>query len=864
MREAETLWRGLNEWLSASDGQFGLPSAYALSHRYIGLPVSQALVRAADRQRFPRMFSRFGLPPGAEVSSADMERMLDSWIQQVPSPVSKSLESLWQRGKARERIASVAVVELLSWDGSTEALEEDDGYVPKKVLLLCQLRRFPRPQLEISFVADFKPLASPASLTVLSAEGAPAIDVVPVTGSRVQPTWASKIDPGSLVEGVLRLYEEVSGHQVARWPRRVVPLRRDELLNAYVECERVQLGEDAMLVVKDDHRLPQDVHRTLDQIARPGFREEKELPGLPDGWVLYSDVQIMTSPASEPRSDLNVLVPILSSQLTLAGGLKLPGRVRKWSSLDPPEVRAIVQDAHSLAIMMTPADGPDGSSGSPTTWTSQDPALVVDLATLGLGDGDYELSLINKNKVLQQTVLRLRSSNTPDTYSWQAATPLAHDMDQDPLAGIRTAPITEPPPKVFVRGPYAVPGSHSRASKVAVPKFATWDAARPLPAPPAAPIVVARPDPKSCVVTGAHRIRLPTYYGRPTSVMISGVCDLCGLVKRFPARYSARRFAQWSGGRSKGAIDVADVRHLPEVQHRDADWDMAFDSLVHIGGGTPGLLERVALQVEGTKLFVDEFSRGLEVRGDLEIRRASDWAPAEWDLSPAYLAELPDGSFILTGRWTGAARKKLQDLIHRAGGSITTSNDVLTHTSGVIDGVHPDELEKMAVSVESAGIVRYAAARILDVLPPLSEVEAALPRVPMPGARRILKFHVPSASWNPATSAAEPGAYRLEAAFATTDIFRSAADIDHGEAALGTVQLIKHVAARHSGHLLLAYRDSHKALAVPLGADLPVLYGRAAVLCSGRLPTPVPEKRQLIYHDVPQSIADGLAGLLTS
>lgn len=85
MREAETLWRGLNDWLAAADGQFGLPSAYALSHRYIGLPMSQALVRAADRQHFPRMFSSFGLPPGAEVSVEDMRRMLDTWIRKYPA-----------------------------------------------------------------------------------------------------------------------------------------------------------------------------------------------------------------------------------------------------------------------------------------------------------------------------------------------------------------------------------------------------------------------------------------------------------------------------------------------------------------------------------------------------------------------------------------------------------------------------------------------------------------------------------------------------------------------------------------------------------------------------------------------------------
>ena len=115
---AEELWGRLNEWLSAADGQFGLPTAYALSHRYIGLPLSQALVRAADRRQFPLMFHRFGLPPGGEIPPAEMEQLLDSWLQMRPCPVSKNLAALWQRGQARERIANVAAVELHSWDGT--------------------------------------------------------------------------------------------------------------------------------------------------------------------------------------------------------------------------------------------------------------------------------------------------------------------------------------------------------------------------------------------------------------------------------------------------------------------------------------------------------------------------------------------------------------------------------------------------------------------------------------------------------------------------------------------------------------------------------------------------------------------------
>ena len=150
------------------------------------------------------------------------------------------------------------------------------------------------------------------------------------------------------------------------------------------------------------------------------------------------------------------------------------------------------------------------------------------------------------------------------------------------------------------------------------------------------------------------------------------------------------------------------------------------------------------------------------------------------------------------------------------------------------------------------------------MLLPLSQLEADLPRIPLPGASRILKFDVASASWTAVAYTADPGAYRLESAFAVTSVFRNEVDISRGLAALGSVQLIKHIAARHAGTPLLAYDESQQALAVPLGADLPGLYGRAAVLCSGLLPRPVRRQHQLVYTGVPLPIADGLADLLTS
>jgi len=863
--DAEELWGGLNEWLSAADGQLGLPTAYALSHRYVGLPLSQALVRSADRSEFPLMFQRYGLPPGGDVSPADMERLFESWLQMRPCPVSRSLESLWERGQARERIASVAAIELRSWDGTLPDTDQPGGRKVGGVQLACWMRRFPRRRLDITFLASFGTHASPEVLRVLTAHGEPEVEVVPVPGARLQPIFTSEIDTASLVEGVLRLAETTAGLETSRYPRRVATFRYDDLLNAYVECERVPLGEDSLLLVKDDKGLPGSVRAVLTQIARPGFSEETEFPGLPDGWVLFVGVQILTAPERELPADLNALIPLLSAQLAFAEGTKLPGKLRKWSSLDPPEIRAVVQGASQLSVRLTSLQNSSDTREATRTWTSDGPALVASLTELCLPDGDYEVSVDNAGKCVQQAVLRLRSSDTPDVAALHAVTHLMHDTGRDCLAVLGARP---PLPGALerdeVRGAYSPLRKAIPAPTTTITRKVWWNGPRPAPSPRQPPITLTAIDPDSCVVTGAHYIELPLADGTAKGGLISGTCKHCGLIKRYPAHIRWSRATRGIDALQGKPLQV-NTSELPKVAEADhSTWDVALDGLIHTSGGTYHSLEYLASQIEASPLFTDTFTRSLEVRGDLEVGRNADFTPARWEMSPAYLAGMAVGGFLLIGSWSRDDREALQDLAAKAGGTFTCQRDRVGLARYVVTGIAAAELAEICKQIGTAGVVPDAGARLLRALPPLSKLEASLPRIPLPSTGKIQQFHLPSSSWAPAASAAEPGAYRFDRGLTRIDVFRAPADVEAGTAALGTVQLIKHLAALRTGHAMLAYHPDRHFLAVPLGADLPGLYGRAAVLCGGRLPVPDAKQRVLAYLGVPQHVANAMNSLLTS
>src|SRR5690606_6379868 len=90
-RVAERYWGELNGWLVQTGGERGTPTAFSLAHRHVGLSVSQALVRGADRERFKDFFQLFGFAPGSHVAPSDLVPLLDSWIKQPQSPVTASL-----------------------------------------------------------------------------------------------------------------------------------------------------------------------------------------------------------------------------------------------------------------------------------------------------------------------------------------------------------------------------------------------------------------------------------------------------------------------------------------------------------------------------------------------------------------------------------------------------------------------------------------------------------------------------------------------------------------------------------------------------------------------------------------------------
>ncbi|WGT47054.1 hypothetical protein [Tessaracoccus lacteus] len=841
-RVADLLWGSLNSWLEAWEGERGIPTAYAVgSHAFIGLPMSQAVVRQHDRAGLHEFFAIEGMTPGLRISPDDMSLAMEPYAAATPSlPLSSHLAHLWRVPAAQERIVGAACLELEAWDGSgIESVSSARPVVSTR--LLAFLRTFPRKSIEFNIMLPYRS-EGPGIARFQLADGESIVPTVAGPGGSTRLSGAEGVSAASLVgEQLAGEFGDDQGRLFGRRPKRVTPLRWDDLQGAFVEVERVSLGEDSLVLARSDARQRVEAH--LATHARPGWHELAELPGAPQGWVVYRHVQIVSAPTGQLHFDLLPLAPRARTSLTLRGGFVLPGLLRKWSAMEPPEAVALAAGASSVGVRVFRGTRIDSAELIAESVQCGELA-VLPLADRGLTDGEYVVAMFvdNANKPSSTALLRLRSANTPQFRVEDVDIRLVYSPDSS-----RRWPLTAGPAEwpSHVNGARTA-GLEPRRDGGAAPMPEFVPRARSTSIASVAKTRVGVPMASdSCLITGMHRFQLPPVLpGQARTRSIEGECTTCGLVRRFAG---TARAAKKKDGDAK-AISVPAIP--PVMESGEPDFEVAFDALNHVGTGSFAVFERVAAQIEGSGLFADSFLRRLEVVGHVDVARNNYLQVTEWAVNTSTLVPMSDGQWVLVGARSSGLVDQLKELLG-TGAIVRTSVDAELARVEVAGHLPVDALAEAGITVLETSPVKD----IVEALPPLSEVAMALERVVVPSYRTAEYWDTASASWHAATSLARVGSYRLRD-FGSTYVIRTADDIANGTLGLGNAQLVKHIANLWAGDPLIGYNSRSGSVVTPLGADLPALYGRAFALCSGRAPREIVSHRMLQYPSVPRAVAD--------
>jgi hypothetical protein len=841
-RVADLLWGSLNSWLEAWEGERGIPTAYTVgSHAFIGLPMSQAVVRQHDRAGLHELFAIEGMTPGLRISPEDMSLTMDPYATATPSlPLSSHLARLWRVPAARERIIDAACLELEAWNGSgVDAVAS--GRLAVTTRLLAFVRTFPRKSVEFNLMLPYRSEGSDTARFQL-AEGESTVPTISGPGGSTRLSGVEGVSAASLVgEQLSGEFGDDDSRPFGRRPKRVAPLRWDDLQGAFVEVERISLGEDSIVLVKSDARQRVEAH--LVAHARPGWHEFMDLPGTPEGWLVYQHVQIVSAPTGQVHFDLLALAPRARTSLTLRGGFVLPGLLRKWSVMSPPEAVALAASASSVSVRVYRG-------------TRIDPAAVIaetaqpgELAVLPLGgrdlpDGEYIVAMFvdDASKPSSTALLRLRSASTPQFRVEDVDIRLVYSPDSSLRWPLTAGPAAWPS---HVNGARTV-GLEAAVAESAplMPEFVPRKQNAPTAVTEKTRVGIPMAS-DSCLITGMHRFLLPpALQGQAPTRSIEGECTTCGLVRRFAG-------TPWAAKKKDVDAKVVVLSEIPPIVESDGpDFEVAFDALNHVGTGSFGVFERIAAQVEGSGLFADSFLRRLEVVGHVDVARDDYMQVTEWAVNALTLVPTSEGQWVLIGARSGSVVDRLTEVLGSRA-VVSASIDAELARVGVAG-----QLPIAALAAAGFTVLETSPAKtIAEALPPLGDVVKSLKRVIVPTHRSAEFWDTASASWHQTESLARVGAYRLKD-FGSTYAIRNSDDIAGGTIGLGNAQIVKHIANMWAGDPLVGYNSRSGSVVTPLGADLPALYGRALALCSGRAPREIVNHRMLQYPSVPRAVAD--------
>jgi len=823
------LWGSLNGWLRDNDGRYGLPTAQAFDQRrYVTLPMSQALLREHDRQKLPAFFVESDLSAGQQVVADDIEPLLVAWLPH--SRMSQGLKTLWgSTATARERVSEVVANELAVWDGAVDAHSLEDAGIRLRVAM--SLETFP--EESVQFVTLVNKSSSPAGSYLPSAgtseqttealgRCAAGLDAVP---SGLEG-WLVLDDSGCgctalVLNGVLML--ECAGRVARRPVRRVVVLERDELNRVFIEADRAHLGVDSVILVHES--IWESMQEPITKVLRDGWRLASADAGVPRGWVLLLDAQVIGVAGDDP--DLEPLIPLSLVQVSFENGLKLPGR-GGWHADAPPDIVASCLTEEDFGLEIVP-DRP----GASFEFGPFNGATVLSASDWHADERDYFVLVKRGGTVLAHRTLSLRVSESPPIGPAQDVGVDPTSDDQAPLLGAwRDGSLV---PGAVVRGPWVPDGYPTHASPGLPSRFdqgpgLEWPASLSDDFITAQHEATQSVDPPACLLTGTHLWRVATVMPGQSGASQPAVCSICGHKKIFRPTRSASKAANVRRVQERPPV-IARLRAADEVS---VSVPVALDAVFYAGDGSINMLTGLASRVSERRGFAIDFVRSLSALGYVDLVLDEDTLrPRSFSVAPPCLVVPRSGSPFLSGGVYRDVLLSAQAAAQDCGARLERDDDALGLPVWRLAGLDSACVEDFA-DLALLSLSRDPGLRLLEALPDGSGIIDRLPRVRL-GSRGLKRFDYAKNWWIAVDDSDIPGAYRLNGFGSRYAVLREGMAAGFGvECDFATAKYL----AASSASSMVWYEPDDQELICRLGAPLFPLLERALFLDSGRRPRP--------------------------
>ncbi|WP_324826458.1 hypothetical protein [Qipengyuania zhejiangensis] len=859
-RYTRPFWRELNQWLTEHDFELGRPTARQVnSWKYVSYALSQALVRDADRQRLHHLFRDFGLSPLDDIEESEMMLHLHDWM--TGTGPSAWIRRLWSNVDLRERLAAAAIAELESWDEA----EAGNGQNRKRLSWAASISTFPRRRISLHLATaslerdddiELTPLDTGSKAARLAFRACDEKPWLAPAGSGdfsvLEPT--NGIDIGALMLATIEL-ESKEGGSYFHLARPIIPLAKLDTGIFFREVQRTSLLK-RHAVLCHEHWTAQ-VSNHLDKCARPGFRIStcERLPGLPPDWVLFEDVEIVRV-LDTAHNNLAVLVPLSEGvAIKPEGGLRLAPQI--WHRDAPPNVVATSDQGEFTLEIRMPGDETEdecllsrGSSKGSCEFAPEEISTA--------GASELSIVAIAGRQESGEKNLAFRDADIPRPMRGEQ---LSYCLDPSFPASILNAVERSKNAECLLE----VRGMIVRGEVPAMVELSMADTefqgdVEDEASESTEEYLVSEIEgvSETCVIRGYHYwICEPGHMDDTRWEAKRMDCKDCKLTAVLRNRGRNQR-----GGRQARRGSGSSTVSAPPVEERtsEIDLDLVLDGLCYLGTGTWHAFQSLSSAHSQEPWFAWSLAQDLRDLGHIDIARSSFGRVTGWSVPPPAIVVKADGEAYLAGFRNRRLIDEVGDALEAEDCEYnveSTGGGVTRHSwKGVSIEVARSALEGIKDPFgRTVAVEEVPAATLLAGSPGLADLVGSLSPVHFESKDGLERFDARSGRWGLVSQSVEPGAYRTNFAGRRYFIRDSI-----GETKSSSPGLAKLFAARLEGVRLHDYDPAIGRLVSGLGCDLPGLFSRAIVSCSGRLPSE--GRGRLFYEQVEEPIASRLLSKL--
>lgn len=880
------LWILYCHWLE-SNPHFGLPTAYADTSggfvNYVGVPVSQALLRSHEQQLIERDFFKMFID-GSDRENIDPEEFLAAfkeWVYRLNGE-----ERLKRAYDAAPREVEDAIWSIYQrWNPSEHEIRTSSQN-PRLFIGGRISSRLGQPVLNFYLHSTHQFDDSIGTILKLEVEDrnvevSSRFDSVIGHGTQIHGCGLEDLLCRLIkIRGSLRSpFQEDVNFAANRQPRAVVQFEA-VTESTWIERRWMRIGETCNLLIAQPL-----LDRTISEVRQFGLGGELvDLQGVPDNWKLMVGFTVTSQPEGSSllriQSGSQRIMHLVDGTRALGSGRDLEYFANESPKILVDERVLKLQNlALSTVEIHIIGSGSEVQVVKPTTELNE----LTDI----LG-GTYVVELVasDKLKSLESFPLRLLSPEHPRSISSVDRAAISMRVGTEFGCRLWTAEELDTN-DCLMQGAAILDGTLSELiSSTSTARVSNEtglsdgieerDPNDGYAEPKGAVVRFAQ-----CVISpGAKCLHIKNDEARIGRVpmWIHMTCVDCGTVTKVPTRGNPKKFNKSSKNKmqSRSRAQEAGVTPSPQVGFTGNFAKMSLTSktldiesrIWALGSGSKRTAALLAdlnpLQLPNETLWY------AAAAGHVDLpNMETDLIADTWRVTPSVLAKVSDGTFRLVGHRTPSMIAKIIKLFMAYGTTaelITVSNspyltDLKLRLSPDLSHEYVANIVRNDPELDHIMVIGEALQRLIYTLPNIGVIKNQLTHSKfMNSDYRAQVFDLDSIRWSESGAEIEKGSAIRDTVFGSRYFFVEDDDPQSCDVVSCGFRLAKHLSAWHREKLLFSYDPRLEELRCPIGADLPLIYSRGIIFATGVLPA---RDRSIVYRGVSEEVSHQITLLLS-